>query len=460
MSWTRSLGRYTRRSEVRLGVALAASMSALLLGLLGLLFFVASHEAAEVAHEALHDELRDVAARLASGHQPSRFRRSPSGASLRLVEAQGGAVALYGEWPSEGRLFPPGASTVRLASASPSDHFLERLELPAGEQLEGAAPMAEFVKERREQMRQLALSFTLGLLGVVGIAAYATRRALAPLRTTTLALEHVDERRLSERIPTRGTEDDVDRHAAALNRVLARLEASFARMAAFSADVAHELRTPINRILNQADVALLSGDPHALGQTLETVRATAEEMARVVEDMLLLARGDEGRLPVRPEPLKLGEVVGDLVELYRPSCEERRVALSVLERDDPGEIVTDPHLLQRAVSNLLDNALRHTPEGGRIELAIERDRGRARIAVSDSGAGVPEADRARIFERFAQLDPARRSGGAGLGLPIARMIARVLGGELTVAGSALGGARFSLELPALGAQRTDAAGGR
>jgi two-component system heavy metal sensor histidine kinase CusS len=235
----------------------------------------------------------------------------------------------------------------------------------------------------------------------------------------------------------------------ALNRVLERLEASFARMAAFSADAAHELRTPINRVLNQVDVALLSSDPQALGRSLDGVRATALEMARLVEDMLLLARGEEGRLPVRPERLALGELIDNLAELYQPSCEELRGVLSVLERDDPGALATDPQLLQRAVSNLLDNALRHTPDGGRIELAVARAGDRARIAVSDSGPGVPDPERARIFERFVQVDPSRRGGGAGLGLPIARMIARLLGGDLRLEHSALGGASFELELASL-----------
>jgi signal transduction histidine kinase len=203
------------------------------------------------------------------------------------------------------------------------------------------------------------------------------------------------------------------------------------------------------------DVALLSSDPQALGPSLDGVRRTAEEMARLVEDMLLLARGEEGRLPVRPEPLALAEVIGDLAELYRPTCEERRVVLSVLERDDPGALATDPQLLQRAVSNLLDNALRHTPEGGRIELAVARAGDRARIAVSDSGAGVPEPERARIFERFVQLDPSRRGGGAGLGLPIARMIARLLGGDLRVDRSIFGGACFVLDVPSLAARTAE-----
>jgi signal transduction histidine kinase len=167
----------------------------------------------------------------------------------------------------------------------------------------------------------------------------------------------------------------------------------------------------------------------------------------LIEDMLLLARGDEGGLAPRPERLAVGAVVGDLVELYRPTCEERDVTLALAAPACAPEVATDRQLLQRAVSNLLDNAVRHTPAGGHIEVELRQEAGRTRISVSDSGEGVPEPERERIFDRFVQLDPARSAGGAGLGLPIARMIARLLGGDLGVASSALGGARFELVLP-------------
>ena len=446
MRWVAELRRWRARNDVRLALALCGALSGLLLALLGVLFFVASHEAAEVMEDALEHELAEAASELATPDAPDRFARSSHRTALRIIDAAGGSRVLYGKWPERGRLYGDGTSSVRLALASPRDYWMEVLRLPDGGYLEGALPLGEFVHERREQLGQLALGFGIGLVGVLGVAAYATRRSLAPLRSATHALERIDERHLSQRVPWRGTGDDVDRHAAALNRVLARLEGSFARMTAFSADVAHELRTPVNRILNLSDVALLGAEPEGPGRSLEAIRDAALEMGRMIEDMLLLARGEEGRLAVRPQPLEVADIVGDLAELYRPSCEERAVALSVLERDDPGKLDTDPHLLQRAVSNLLDNAVRHAPRGGRIEVELRREGDRAHIAVSDSGPGVPEPERERIFDRFVQLDPARSQGGAGLGLPIARMIARLLGGDLIVRRSALGGACFELIL--------------
>jgi len=448
MRWRRDARAWLRRSEIRLGLALGSAIALLMAALLCILFLVASHEAAEVLEQTLEHELKQSAAQLAKGVEPSA---SNPQIAVRAVDADGRSRVLFGRWPQGVHVLGEGASSVSLAFASAEDYLLESDALAGGGFLEARIRLTGFVEERREQLVQIAVSFAIGLLGVIAVSVFATRLALAPLRATTRSLESIDERHLSERVGTRGTRDAMDRHAEALNRVLDRLETSFGRMAAFSADVAHELRTPVNRILNQADVALLRGDPGGAMESLTAIRESADEMRRLIEDMLLLARGEEGKLALRPERLAVGAVVGDLVDLYRPTCEERNVELALAAKGEALELATDRQLLQRAVSNLIDNAVRHTPAGGRIEVELRRDRGGAQIAVSDSGAGVPEAERERIFHRFVQLDPARGGGGAGLGLPIARMIARLLGGELGVAASALGGARFELALPSGGA---------
>jgi two-component system heavy metal sensor histidine kinase CusS len=425
------------------------AIALLMAALLGGLFLVSTHEAAEVLEQTLEHELEQTAAQLAKGIQPSAANPQ---IAIRAVDADGRSRVLFGKWPADVHVLAEGVSSLSLALASPRDYLLESDALPGGGFLEARIRLTGFAEERREQLAQIAASFLVGLLGVIAVSIFATRLALAPLLTTTRALESIDERHLSERVGTRGTGDVLDRHADALNRVLDRLETSFARMAAFSADVAHELRTPVNRILNQADVALLRGDADAAAHTLAAVRESADEMRRLIEDMLLLARGEEGKLALRPEPLVVGAVVEDLVDLYRPTCEERDITLDLAADREAPLLATDRHLLQRAVSNLLDNAVRHTPPSGRIEVELRRDDAGTHISVSDSGAGVPAPERERIFHRFVQLDLARSSGGAGLGLPIARMIARLLGGDLGVAASPLGGARFELVLPT-GAER-------
>jgi two-component system heavy metal sensor histidine kinase CusS len=442
------LARLLRRADLRLGITLATAIALLMAGLLGVLFLVSSHEASEVLEGTLEAEIRGAAEQLASHPHVQVFSGPHPGVTVRQVDAAGGSRVLFGRWSREGRVFQDGVSTVRLAFAGPRDWFAEELPLPDGGRLEGRIRLTGFVHERREQLAQIATSFGIGLLGVIVVSWFATRMVLSPLRRTTRAIEDIDDRHLGARIPVRGTDDDLDRHADALNRVLARLQDSFARMEAFGADVAHELRTPVNRVLNLADVALLRGDRDSDTRSLEAIRNAAEEMRRLIDDLLLLALGDDGRLAVRPEPTDLSGVVDDLVELYRPSCEERGGPTLAWQRPPrPVEAVTDRHLLQRAFSNLLDNAVRHTPGGGRIEVGVARDQDCLRIGISDSGVGISLADRERIFDRFVQLDTSRSRGGAGLGLPIARMIARSLGGDVAVGDSPLGGARFEIVLP-------------
>jgi signal transduction histidine kinase len=238
----------------------------------------------------------------------------------------------------------------------------------------------------------------------------------------------------------------VDRHAEALNRVLARLEWAFARMRGFSADAAHELRTPINRMLAVTDVAALhDSEPAHWERALGQVHETAEEMRRLVDSLLLLSRGEEGRIRLQRSRLELAELLAQLGELYGPLADEKQIELEI--ESEPVEVWADRELLARAVANLLENAIRHAPAGGRVRLDLRRSPGGAILEVADSGPGVPAQDREWIFERFTQRDASRSGGGCGLGLPIVRMVARLHGGDVEVGDSPLGGAVFSIRFP-------------
>jgi two-component system heavy metal sensor histidine kinase CusS len=238
----------------------------------------------------------------------------------------------------------------------------------------------------------------------------------------------------------------MDRHARALNHVLARLEQAFARLSAFSADVAHELRTPLNRILNLTDVAMLEYGATEAPAALIAVRESVEEMRRTIDDLLFLARAEDGKLGVRNEPVDLARLLGSLRDLFAPACDERKLSLH-LQAPATGPLVrTDPQLLEHAVSNLIDNAIRHTPEGGRIEIATQLRSGFVEIWVRDSGPGIPASDRERVFDRFVQLDPARSGSGAGLGLSLVRTIARLLGGDARAEDGELGGAALCITI--------------
>jgi two-component system heavy metal sensor histidine kinase CusS len=306
--------------------------------------------------------------------------------------------------------------------------------------------MHRFAIERAELLRATGISLATGILLAMLVSAVATRRALRPLRAATRATEEIDLDRLDARLPLRGTGDDVDRHAAAVNRVLDRLEAGFQRIQDFNHDVAHELRTPINRILNAAEVSLLAGraEPE-MEHALEVIRDSAEGMGQVVEALLLLAREGEGSLGRRAVLLRTAELFEALERVYAPVFDEKGVRLEIGR--GMSAVRGDETLLLRALSNLLDNAIRHTPRGGSVRLEETVEPESVCVRVSDSGPGVAEGDRERIFWRLVRLDGAIEPGGAGLGLPIARMIARVHGGGLDVESSPLSGACFALRLP-------------
>ncbi len=454
----RDLTAFFRRVDVQMALAVGAAISLLLVATVTVFFFVATHEAIEVINEELGSDLRRIAAefeRAGDGEQPPQSLSE--GRALRIVDAAGVTQFVAGPWPTTGRLFPHRTSSLLLSFASPEDHLVRGVGVSGGRRLEAAVSLAEFVKESREHLGPIAVSLVLGLIGAIAITVFATRRALSPLREATRAIERIHEGTLDARLPLRGCADDLDRHAIALNRVLERLEQSFHRISAFSANVAHELRTPVNRALNLADVALLTQDGSVAPQEILAIRESMEEMRRLIERLLLLSRGDAGRLPLQRERVDLAALGRDLVELFRPSCEQNRVALEIDPHGGAATAWVDAGLVQQAVANLLDNAVAHTPAGGAIRVDVAADGDTASIAVSDAGVGVPERDRERIFDRFVQLDGSRSAPGAGLGLAIARMIARLHGGDLRAGASPLGGARFELRVPQLASAAAGAA---
>ncbi|HEX5065807.1 MAG TPA: HAMP domain-containing sensor histidine kinase, partial [Myxococcota bacterium] len=213
---------------------------------------------------------------------------------------------------------------------------------------------------------------------------------------------------------------------------------------AFSSDAAHELRTPLNRIANVAEVALDSGDGDEQESALETIRATTEELSQMVQSLLLLAELGDRRMALPWPTLDVDEWIARSVEMYAPSFEEQGVTLAA--KSDAGRIEGDRTLLDRILVNLFDNALGCVPRGGRVEVLAQRSPGGVVVQVDDSGPGIPEAERERIFERFERGSTAGRASH-GLGLAIARAVARLHGGELVAESSPLGGARFVLRLP-------------
>ncbi|KIF76754.1 histidine kinase [Streptomyces sp. 150FB] len=276
------------------------------------------------------------------------------------------------------------------------------------------------------------------LLVVAGVTWLVTRRALAPvegIRRELAAITASED--LSRRVPEPVSHDEVARLARTTNETLTALEASVERQRSFVADASHELRSPIASLRTQLEVG--SAHPRLLdvpGAVKDTVR-----LQQLAADLLLLARLDAGERPGRTR-VELGELVGEEV-LLRPGD---RVPVTV-DTESGAEVAGSRGQLARVLGNLLDNAQRHART--EVTVSVLRRGRQVVLAVADDGAGVPEGERERVFERFVRLDDARSrdDGGAGLGLAIARDVARRHGGTLDVGTAPSGGARFELRLP-------------
>ena len=286
----------------------------------------------------------------------------------------------------------------------------------------------------------------------VGLAAlggaFIARAALRPVDRMTRTARRITAEDLSRRVEQPGTGDEMARLAETLNGMLARLEESFAQTRRFAADAAHELRTPLAALRGGIEVTLRAQrSPEEYRRVLASSLEEVERLIRLAEDLLLLSRstaGPEGpRAPVDLEPLLL-EVFDVGARLGQPAGVSLRI-----DTASPATVRGDTVALTRALRNLVENAVKYTPPGGKVELGLTTADGVAALTVSDTGIGIAASDTERIFEPFVRLDAARArdTGGAGLGLAIARSIAIAHGGTLSVESRPGAGSRFVLRLP-------------
>ncbi|MGH9903547.1 MAG: sensor histidine kinase, partial [Pyrinomonadaceae bacterium] len=265
-------------------------------------------------------------------------------------------------------------------------------------------------------------SLLLALAGLAGF--FLARRSLAPVAAMSERARRIGAENLGERLPVANPRDELGRLAAAFNELLARLDASFDRQRQFMADASHELRTPLSVMHTTAEVTL-EQPRRAEGEyrdALEMMDAQVRRLSRIVEDMFTLARADAGRRPLRGSDFYLEELIGETARAARMLAERKGVSVEVAGAEAETPFRGDEGLLRQMLLNLLDNAVRHTPAGGRVRVSLARSDSVCEISVADSGRGIPAEARAHIFERFYRADEARAragtdgGGGAGLGL--------------------------------------------
>ena len=310
-----------------------------------------------------------------------------------------------------------------------------------------ASPLSDVLREQREEQEAMIVGIPIVMLLAGAGGLWLAAIGLRPI---------TDMARRAAAIPLTGLEDlgqsnrtdELGQLAGAFNGLVARLRTALQTQRQFMADASHELRTPVSIVRTAAEVTL-NREHRGEGEyreSLAIVGGEARRLSRLVEDMLVLARADAGGYPLRPVDLYLDELVADCRRAVDVLATERGVAIQSTSAADIA-FRGDEDLLHQLVLNVLQNAVQHTPAGGSVAIDVRQEANAVTIRVADEGAGIPLADQPRIFDRFVQLDPARRGQGTGLGLPIARWIAEAHGGTLVLERSGLGGSTFCVSLP-------------
>jgi len=289
-----------------------------------------------------------------------------------------------------------------------------------------AQPM-ENIDATLRRSRTLLLLLAPVVLGIASLGGYwISGRALAPVDEITRTAQSIGIQNLSGRLTVPSTGDELQRLSETWNAMLARLETAVKRLSQFTADASHELRTPIALIRTTAELTLRrERTPQTYREALRQIVAESDRTARLIEDLLLLARADAG-LPALPlERLELTPLVRDVCEQGQILAQARQLKISTEVPDEPVFVEANDPALRRLLLLLVDNAVKYTPAGGRITVSLGRDPQGAIVAVRDTGIGIPDSALPHVFERFYRADESRNrdAGGAGLGLSIAKWIA-------------------------------------
>lgn len=298
----------------------------------------------------------------------------------------------------------------------------------------------------RKQFRTLlVLVLGAGLIASALIAVTVTKRGLRPLAKMRRTFERVQPEHLSERIEPGRWPSELRPLAVSFDDMLGRLEDSFTRLSQFSADLAHELRTPIGNMLGEAQVALTrERSPDEYRSVIESTAAECERLSGIIDNLLFLARAESAEQQINRSSFNARTALEKIVSFYQAPAEDRHINISC---SGEAELFADPILFNRAVGNLVDNALRFTPDGGRIRISVHNAQNNTEISVSDTGAGIASEHLPRVFDRFYRADPSRSSAGTGLGLALVKSIVDLHGGAARIESEQGRGTTVSLRFP-------------
>ena len=431
---------------------------------LGALYWIVVRHAFEEDNEVLADKVAGIRADLdAPGGlqvvtEELKNARANDRASywVRVLDASARTIA---ETPGMESLVPPAAfskqETQPAEFAASSDfRTTDRLfSLVSIKHAVGAENYLIQVAQDRSADDRFMKQFAALLVAVLALGTVAsavigftvTKRGLRPLAEMTSAVQRIGPTQLHERISPAGWPREIKPLAVAFDDMLARLEESFSRLSQFSADLAHELRTPIGNIRGEAEVALTrSRTPEEYREVIESTVAECSHLSHIVDNLLFLARTDAAEGHLQRTAFAGRSAIEKIAAFHELMAEEQRVGVQC---NGNAEFLADEMLFGRAVSNLLENALRYTPAGGAVEISV-LERGRAAaVSVKDNGAGIAPEHLPRVFDRFYRADSSRSSEGMGLGLALVKSIVELHGGVSKIESESGRGTTVTLEFP-------------
>jgi heavy metal sensor kinase len=381
---------------------------------------------------------------------------------IRITRADGTVIYRSGA-PKDGSFDP---AQVPALAPTPQMEFSRKLKLPGNKTLlvstvnfkppDRAGYLVEFgvLLDPVETMLnhlflQLALGLPIAVLVAVTGGYLLVRRALQPVEQITHKAEQITQYNLSERLPVAHTGDELERLSHSLNRMITRLDDAFKNSKRFVADASHELRTPLTIL--RGELENLTEDPHLgpdlrdqLGSLLEEV----ERLGKIVEQLFALSRLDAGEAQSEWTRFDLADLAKTTAEQMSLLAEDKSIDIAC-DADRKVPVEGDQARLKQVVVNLLDNAIKYTPEHGAIQLSVRTENGVAFLEVADNGIGIPPDALPHVFERFYRVDQTRSgdSGSAGLGLAIVKSICTAHGAEVEVKSTLGGGSRFRVKLP-------------
>lgn len=305
--------------------------------------------------------------------------------------------------------------------------------------------------ELKSTLQRLSFIILISIPGAVAAACAAgwflAKRSFQPVNVMIREARQITAAYLKGRLPRTQTGDEVDRLAETLNEMMDRIESSTRAMQEFSSNVSHELKTPLAIMRGEIDLALRkSRTPEALVETLRVIGGEVNELIRLVDDLMLLVRSDARQLRFEMKKISLRETLEQVVGRFQDRAKAKEIQLSGALKKD-AEIVGDPVYIKRLFSNLIDNAIKFTPERGRVSLTLHSENGLATVEVQDTGIGIESELQTKVFSRFYRTDQARSHEGSGLGLNIAKAICDAHGGTIQLQSEPHHGTRVTVQLP-------------